>query len=150
MNRRSLDFHSFDEVIADLDRLQTGYEKGGNWSLGQICNHIGIFVRGSMDGFTTPRPPLFVRLIGPLLVRRMLKKRSMPEGIKLPSHFLPKDASDDAREIQALKDLLRRFDQHRGPVHRSPLAKMTYEKWRDLHLIHCAHHLSFLRPAAKA
>ena len=26
------------------------------------------------------------------------------------------------------------------------LAAMTPEQWRDLHLIHCAHHLSFLIP----
>lgn len=150
MNRRSLDFHSFDKVIADLDRLQTGYEKGGNWSLGQVCNHLGIFVRGSLDGFTTPRPPWLLRLIGPLLVRRMLKKRAMPVGIKVPAHFQPKDGTEDAREVQDLKDLLQRFDQHRGPVHPSPLAKMSYDTWRDLHLIHCAHHLSFLHPTEKA
>jgi hypothetical protein len=147
MNRRPLDFRTFDEVRADLDRLRAGYQKGGNWSLGQVCNHLAIFVRGSLDGFTGPRPPWFLRMIGPFLLRRMIKNRRMPEGVKVPAHFQPQASAEDSREVQELQDLLRRFEKHQGPLHPSPLGgELSYDTWRELHLIHCAHHLSFLQP----
>src|SRR5205823_8984937 len=69
MKRRALDFRTIDEAVAEIDRLQKGgYEKGANWSLGQICNHAAIFVRGSIDGFTGPPPPWFIRIIAPFFV----------------------------------------------------------------------------------
>jgi hypothetical protein len=148
MKRRPLDFQSIDEVVAELGRLrQGGYQKGGNWSLGQICQHLGIFVRGSMDGFSGPRPPWYVRLFAPLFVRWMLKKRRMPEGVKIPAHLQPEPDADDAQEVQELKDLLQRFEKHPGPLWPSPFAgDFSRETWLQMHLIHCAHHLSFLHP----
>jgi hypothetical protein len=55
--RHSLQFDNFDQVAQDLHLLQSqGYERGGNWTLGQICDHLAIFLRGSMDGFATRLP----------------------------------------------------------------------------------------------
>jgi hypothetical protein len=151
MKRRPLDFRTFDEVIADLDRLQGGYRKGGNWSLGQVCNHLGLFVRGSLDGFSGPKPRWYIRLVAPAITRWMIKKRRMPEGVKIPRHLQPAEGLDDAREVQELKDLLQRFEKHHGPLHQSPFAgDASRETWREIHLIHCAHHLSFLYPADEA
>jgi hypothetical protein len=152
MKRRALDFRSEDEVVAELDRLQKGgYEKGGNWSLGQICNHAAIFVRGSLDGFTGPKSPWWLGLIAPMLVRRMIKHRRMPEGVKLPPHLLPAEGVDEGKEVEELKRLLLRFRDHQGPLHPSPFSgEMDRESWRQLHLVHCAHHLSFLHPKSGA
>lgn len=152
MKRRPLDFHSEDEVIAELDRLRTlGYEKAGAWNLGEICNHTAIFIRGSLDGFTGPNPPWFIRLVGPWFVKRMIKKRRMPEGVGLPAHLRPKPNCDEATEVQALKKLLIRFRDHTGPLFPSPFGgDLGRDRWRQLHLIHCAHHLSFLHPAGSA
>jgi hypothetical protein len=152
MSRRPLDFQSIEEVIAELDRLQAGgYQKGGNWRLAEACNHLGTFVRGSLEGFRGARPHLLLRWIGPFVLRRILKKRRMPEGIRTPAQFEPRSVTDDGREVESLKELLRRFATHRGPLHPSPLAgELSYDTWRDLHLVHCAHHLSFLHPTAGA
>ena len=152
MTRRAVDFRTIDEAVAELDRLHTGgYEKGANWSLGQICNHAAIFVRGSMDGFTVPPPPWYIRLIAPIFVRRMLKTRKMPEGVKLPPHLLPPATVDETKEVEELKGLLRRFENWKQPLHKSNFGGYSdYETWKQIHLIHCAHHLGFLQPRAGA
>jgi hypothetical protein len=148
MNRRPLDFRSIDEVIADLDRLRRGgYEKAGNWDLTHAANHLAIFVRGSLEGFTAPKAPWFIRLIGPMFVRRMIKKRRMPAGVKVPAAYHPAPRGDEKAEVDELKQLLLRFRDHRGPLFPSTLAgELDYDTWRELHLVHCSHHLSFLHP----
>jgi hypothetical protein len=149
MKRRSLDFQTIDEVIADVDRLhRKGYRQGGNWNLAQACDHLAIFVRCSMDGFTGPPAPWYVRLAAPLITRWMLKKRRMPEGYQAPAELMPRTEADETREVEELKQQLRRFSTYQGPLHRSPFGgDFSREIWHEMHLIHCAHHLSFLHPA---
>jgi uncharacterized protein DUF1569 len=152
MKRRPLDFQTFDEAIADVDRLHKGgWTRGGNWSLAQVCSHLALFVRGSLEGFTGPRAPWHLRVLAPLIVWWMRKKRGMPEGVKIPESLLPTAQLNEESEVEELKKLLQRFQEHKGPLHPSPFAgNISYETWRDLHLIHCAHHLSFLHPAETA
>ena len=38
--RRALSFTSLAEVMPEVDRLFQGHRTVGNWSLGQICNHL--------------------------------------------------------------------------------------------------------------
>jgi hypothetical protein len=151
MSRRALDFRAFDEVVADLDRLKHGYTKGGNWDLGQACWHLNALIRGSLDGFTGKPAPWIARLFGPLFVRWMLKKRRMPAGFKTPAQFEPPAIADEAAEVWQLMQLIERFQKHTGALHPSPFAgPLTNEQWRELHLVHCSHHLSFLHPTDEA
>ena len=39
--RRALSFATLDGVMPDVDHLLTGHTTVGQWSLGQICNHLG-------------------------------------------------------------------------------------------------------------
>jgi hypothetical protein len=148
MKRRPLRFQTFDEVIADLDRLRSvGYRKAGNWSLGQICNHLAIVFRGSLDGFPGAKAPWYLRLVAPVATWWTLTFKSMPTGVRIPRELEPQ-AGDEASEVEEFKRVLRRFEGHKGPLHPSPFGgACDYETWRKIHLIHCAHHLSFLHPA---
>jgi Protein of unknown function (DUF1569) len=146
--RRPLDFRTIDEVIAELDRLhKDGCQSCGKWNLAHMCNHLSVGVRGSMEGFKSPRPSWFLRMLAPLIIWWMFKKRQMPEGVNAPAEFQPHDVKDEATEVEETKQLLRRFQEHKGPLHPSPFAgNLSYDRWLNLHLIHCAHHLSFLHP----
>lgn len=146
--RRELEFKTLDEVIADVDRLlANGYEKTGNWSLGQICQHCAIFVRRSMDGFEGfPTPPFLIRLLGPWITWWVLRSKKMPTGIQVPEPLLPQDKVDEAEEVRSFREVLARFRDHAGPLCPSPFAgALSREKWTALHLVHAAHHLSFLK-----
>lgn len=147
MNRRALDFRSFDEVLVDLDKLRRGYTSSGTWNLSQTCWHLSAFFRGSLEGFNGKRAPWILRQIAPMLMRRWIKKRRFPAGFKTPSQFQPPATANEAAEIQQLRDLIARFQKHSGPLHPSLIAgDMSYEDWREMHLIHCSLHLSFLHP----
>ncbi len=82
--RRKLDYKSFDELLADADRLSSGDVKTlGNWSPGQIFQHLANAYNGSIDGLPGGFP-WFIRAMA-----RMFKKKliggPMPAGIKMPA-----------------------------------------------------------------
>ena len=41
MNRRSVEFRTLDDVLGEIECLRKHrYDRAGNWSLGQVCNHL--------------------------------------------------------------------------------------------------------------
>src|SRR3954469_19068001 len=114
--RRPLSFNSLDQVMPDVDRLLPGYTKVGNWSLGQICNHLCIMIVGSVEGIPDKVPWIVRKTIAPVFWRRMVKTGQMPEGIKIPEKYRPKPDLDDRAEVEALRAALRLFAAHPGPM----------------------------------
>ena len=64
--RRELHFNSLDDILADVDRLASSREIRtlGNWSAGQIFEHVARVMDKSIDGSEQPagRPPLHLPL----------------------------------------------------------------------------------------
>jgi hypothetical protein len=147
--RRALTFARLDEIMPDVDRLLQGYTTVGRWSLGQICNHLARAVNGSLDGFPTKAPWLVRKTIGPIVLRRLLKSGTMPEGVKVPESVLPQPGLDDRAEAEALRAALKRFAGHTVAVVDHPFfGPLGRDRWDHVHRIHCAHHLSFARPVS--
>jgi Protein of unknown function (DUF1569) len=151
--RRRLAFASLDDVISDVDRLMPGYEKAGDWSLGQVGFHLAKALTMTVDGRPTRRSWLVRWIIGPLARRHVFRTGTLPTGIKIPSPKLapPPDANDRA-EVEALRAAVRLFLAEPGPFAAThPMfGPMSVEDWRRFHCIHCAHHLSFLVPRTMA
>jgi hypothetical protein len=148
MERRQLDFHDFDSVAADIDRLhKNGYTKVGQWELCQACDHLSNVMRMSMEGFPF-KAPWYIHLLAPLLVKgRMFKTRRMREGFQAPSAVMPSGGGDEKTSVNKCKDLLKRVRDYPGEFEPNPFfGKLTADEWRQHHLIHSAHHLSFLIP----
>ncbi len=145
--RRNIQFSDFDHVAADVSELQAhGYQRCGNWTLSQICDHLAIFMRGSLDGFASKMPWVFRVTIGRFFLRRILRQRKMTTGVRVPKVFLPGEPADDAASVESFLQLVRRYQNHTGPMAPSPIfSELSREEWDQLHLIHAAHHLSFLR-----
>ena len=59
MRPRSLEFHNFDEALAEVDRLHRGgYEKAGRWDLALRCDFLclpGQVDAGSAASQVSPR-----------------------------------------------------------------------------------------------
>src|SRR5579871_3266300 len=80
--RRKLDFASYDELLADAERVTSGQFKTlGNWSAGQIFRHLAVTYNNSIDGFPMIFPWYF-RLMCKVFKKKILKM-SMPAGFKL-------------------------------------------------------------------
>lgn len=152
MTSRLLQFTNFKEVLAEVERLHRGgYVKAGQWDLAQALDHLIYFIKGSLDGHQFTVPWLVKFLFGRWALRRILKQRKMKPGVYTPQKPLPAPGGDEAAAVARFRNTLARFQQHYGELHDSPFfGHLTPEQWRDLHVIHCAHHLGFLLPRAKA
>jgi hypothetical protein len=145
---RDLEYKDYVEVLAEVDRLHTtGYDKLGQWDLAQICDHLTYFMLATLDGATFRVPWLIKVLLGRLILRRILKTRRMKEGAGTPQKPLPSPGGDEAAAVAQFKATVERLLAHQGEMHASPFfGYLTPAEWRELHLIHCAHHLGFLQP----
>ena len=145
--RRTLDFARLDDVMPDVDRLLAGHATAGNWSMGQICNHLAGTYRMSVEGFGVKAPWLLRATLGRVFKKKVLGERRMKAGIKVPERFLPKPGLDDRAEAEALRSSIAHYRSHPEPRAPHPFfGPMTGDEWDRLHLIHSAHHLSFAVP----
>ncbi|WP_406697701.1 DUF1569 domain-containing protein [Singulisphaera sp. Ch08] len=145
--RRTLSFATLDRVMPDVDRLLEGHETVGNWSLGQICNHLAGAIAGSVEGFPFHAPWIFRKTLGAVSRRRVFKTGRMATGIPLPARYSPKPDLDPRAEAEALRATLRFYAGFQEPLALHPVfGRLTRDEWNQLHAIHCAHHLSFVLP----
>lgn len=153
--RRTLVFTSLDDVRRDLDVLERTHGEGalrvtGNWSPGQTLAHLAQVFQYSFDGFPFTAP-LALRLIGPLLKKRILRSPITP-GLRLrggSSVLEPKQDVHFEDGMAALRAQLDRIDAGERMTQRSPLlGRMSHDDWLALHRRHAELHLGFLHPAA--
>jgi Protein of unknown function (DUF1569) len=145
--RRTLTFASMAEVMPEVDRLLAGHRTVGNWSLGQICNHLAATIRLSVEGFPTRAPWVLRKTIMRYFRRRVLLDGWMPEGAPLAKRHEPRPGLDARAEAEALRATIRLFAAEAGPMAEHPsFGKFSAEEWQRFHCIHCAHHLGFVLP----
>jgi hypothetical protein len=146
--RRPLKFKTPEELNAELDRLQTGkYSKVGNWNLPQACRHLSATIEGNLIPPPSDEPTAEETAMKQKFFGMVMGAEGMPENLPIgnPALIPPEDCSE--AEVERLKNAFKTLAAvpHKcikvgrcGPV---PLAELT-----ELHLAHCAHHLSFLIP----
>ncbi len=147
MERRQLDIDSYDAIIAELDRLeQAGYQRAGNWSLGQVCKHLSYYLRGSLEGYSFMLPWIVRKLIGRPMLKRILTSRSMKAGSRTIPGSVFEPPEDEHAAVAEARELVQRLKQA-DQVHPSPMfGPLTLSECEQLHTGHAAHHLSFLIP----
>ncbi len=145
--RRELHFHSLDDVLVELDRLEGRPLKTlGNWSVGQILMHLASSMNAALDGVQI-KVPWYLRLLGPFFKGPLLKGK-MPPGFKLPKEaaavLLPSPAS--AKEgFHALRKAIARFKEETPGVRHPFLGKLSPDEWTKIMCRHCELHLSFIQ-----
>lgn len=146
--RRRLDFQSWDELLADVDHLRrSGYQRAGNWDLSQIVDHVGEGLRTAVRG-NEHRAPWFIRkLLGPIILKRILRERRMKAGIKVPAWWLPGPAHDESQAVDRFHSDVAAFQKLTTlPFPHPFFGQLSKSQWSDLVLIHASHHLGFLIP----
>jgi len=147
--RRKLTFRSFDEVLADAERLVSSPNTKilGNWPLSQLLTHLATGINSSIDGISA-KAPWFLRLIGPFVKRRIMKNGMSP-GFKLPkgreTAAFPA-ASSPQEALGKLRAAVGRLKQERMTARHPFFGKLTHEEWTRLHLRHAEMHLGFAVP----
>lgn len=146
--RRTLDYRSYDELLADADKLSHGNVKAiGNWSAGQVFQHLATAYNGSIDGLPAPFP-WYMRFMARLFKKKILAG-SMPPGLKVPSELAKVVMPEPTATEEGLANLHAAVERLQREPHRAnnPIfGKLSREEWDRVHLIHANLHMSFLIP----
>jgi hypothetical protein len=146
--RRTLRYASFDEIMPDVERLLRGHTTVGNWSLAQICRHLATVLRRVVDlPASTPHDPSL--RVSEEEKQKVFDTGTIPEGLPGPPEVIPAETLGEQGEAEGLRAAIAYYRASPGPVvpHRF-FGPLTRDEWDRLQLIHCAHHLSFVVPAA--
>lgn len=146
--RRTVHYATLSEVVQDAEHLIGNHHTVGNWSFGQICQHLAKAMTASIDGFGF-QAPWFVRwLISPMMKNSSLIKPMKP-GFKLPKNatsLLPDDSVTAEEGLRQLKAGIERLS-HESPTAPHPVfGRMAGEEVMQIHLRHCEMHMSFIVP----
>ena len=147
--RRKLHFSSLGDVVLDAERLVAAPNAKtlGNWPLDQLLTHLAIAIHSSIDGIPG-KANWMVRLVGPLIKGRVLK-RGMSPGFRLPKKletlaFPP--ASSPEKALSKLRSAVERTKTEQMTACHPVFGKLSHEEWERFHLRHAELHLSFAIP----
>jgi hypothetical protein len=144
--RREVRYASLEEVVTDAERLTaSGTATLGEWSAGQIFEHLAATVEHSIDGFGF-RSPWFVRLLGKVFLKRKILRDGMRPGFRLPKNaasLLP-PPTDAQVGLDHLRHAVERFRRETSRAPHPVFDTLTPEEWDLLHRRHCELHMSFL------
>jgi hypothetical protein len=148
--RRKVEYATLQNVLADAERLSAGDVKAlGNWSPGQIFQHLATTMNASIDGMDF-RAPWYFRLPARLMKKKMLRG-PMPPGFQLPAaaaRVLVPGPTTTEEGLAALRAAVARQQRESKRAPNPVLGVLTNAEWTRLHLIHAALHMSFLVPGS--
>jgi hypothetical protein len=150
--RRELHFGSLEDIRADVEKLASAREIKtlGNWSAGQVFQHLSLVMHKSIDGFQAQFPWIVRALMG-LLMKKSVLNKPMTAGFKLPSsaakELIPAETNLE-QGLQSIRQGIQRLQTETKRVNSPFLGKMTLQDWTQLHCRHCELHLSFLIPVS--
>lgn len=141
--RRQVRYESLDDLLNDAQRLSTiELRTLGNWSQGQIYQHLSMSLNASIDGFSFAFPVPVRWLMSVLMKKRFLKKE-LPPGFKSKANYVPKETST-AEGLAALQKSIERQKQETRRAAHPGFGDLTLEEWNDFNLRHAEMHMSFL------
>jgi Protein of unknown function (DUF1569) len=144
--RRQLCFRGLQELLEDAEkqaRQQT--PTTGNWSQGQIFEHVARTMDRSIDGFAW-RAPFHFRILGKLIKKKILRHGMTPgfqhRGIAA-EHLVP-TPTDTAAGLEHLRRAIGRLQTESKRAPHPFLGKLTPAEWEQVHLRHAELHMSFI------
>ncbi len=151
-HRRTLSFETIDEVIEDVNRIQSADTHGtlsvcGQWTAGEILTHLSAWIEYGYEGYPMAAAPWIVRQGMKFYLRSILKNGMQPGG-KIPgveggTTGQMKVATETA--CQRYLVALNRLASSEPVKYPSPgFGDLSNEKRVKLNLRHAELHLSFI------
>lgn len=141
--RRVLDFASIQELMPEVERLLAGHVTLGQWTLGQMCNHLTKAIRYSAEQPAAAETPTREQTV----TLKLFFRGRFPDDRPAPPGTEPREGLNDATEAEKLRAAIARFGEAAGPGPLHPrLGPLTHEEWERFHCMHAAHHLGFAVP----
>lgn len=152
--RRELSFHCTGCLKEELAKIEAAHRAGkvthtGNWSEGQIFDHLAASIEFSLDGFPPDMTvPFHMRILGRLFKRMVTSGKTLSPGFTPPKGseaFLPRQGVSFDAGLARLRKAIDRIDAGTRCTHASPaFGKMSHDEWMGLHLGHAQLHLGFI------
>jgi hypothetical protein len=147
---RKLSFATISDARAEAQRLAQLAREGklkqlGNWTPGQTFGHLAWWIEAIDEG-KGPTPPWFMKFLGPLIKKQMLKG-PLPQGFKMPSSKTGThgdEPCDLETGIQRLRAAYTRLETKPLPDRHPVFGKTTRDEWLLLHRKHAELHLGYL------
>jgi hypothetical protein len=143
--RLKLHFDNLDEMLAYTERLVAGgTTQLGNWSLGQVLQHLALIQNASIDGYPKlfPRPVRF--LLRVFFKGWLLRKGFPPSGPNVKT--LTPEPIEATVAVANLRVATERVKTETKRSDNPGFGKMSLEEWNQLYLRHAELHLSFCVP----
>ena len=145
--RRALRFETLDDIVADVDRLAAAPQVRalGNWSSGQVFQHLANAMNNSIDG-KVPKLPAAVRFLFRLFMKGRFLTKPMSPGFRLPKSaaMLLPAPTGFAEGLRNARAALVRLQTESGRADHPAIGPLTRSEWDQLHCRHAELHLSFL------
>jgi hypothetical protein len=141
--RRQVRYESFDDLLADAQQLASSEVRTlGNWSQGQIYEHLTRSLNSSIDGvgFSFPLP---MRLVMSLVLKRRFLTKGLPAGFQAKERFVPEEIPLEPA-LAALEAAIARQEREPQRVKHPGFGNIGKEGWDLFHLRHAEMHMSFL------
>ncbi len=146
--RRELHYGNLNDIVTDAESLAAGeYQTLGEWSFGQILEHLAVALDCSFDGFPFQAPWFLRKLVAPFIKNGFITK-PMRAGFKLPANagaLSPGDVSVE-EGLAHLKKAVERYETETPNVHHPVFGRMARQEWVSLGLRHAELHMSFVVP----
>jgi hypothetical protein len=150
-DRRELRFSSAQEILDDVEYLDSGDppRTTGNWTGGQIVEHVTRLIDCSIDGFPVAKGPLLMRVVGRLTRRRVIVNPLQP-GLIFSRKFdflAPGQSITWEEAVEHMRETMMRLSAERMSALHPLLGRLTHEQWEQFHCRHAEMHFSFMHPA---
>lgn len=147
--RRLLRFDSYSDVLSRAELLVAVEAVPlGNWTLGQILDHLALSMHASVDGLAVD-VAWWRQMLFRARYRRQLLSGPMPAGLSLPAEIadllLPERVSAE-EGLAALREAIERLSFETERARHPLLGEMSLDEWDSFHLRHAELHLSFALP----
>ncbi len=149
--RRALHFADFSQLLADVDYIATHpCHTLGNWSVGQILDHLAVSANSPFDGFGGFKISWFTRNLLVPFVKNNLLTKPMKAGFQIPKEataMIPSPEVTPQAGYEKLKLALARFSSELPKFPHPILGELAFQEWVAVTLRHAELHLSFILPS---
>lgn len=151
--RRKLRFQSMSDILLEAETIVRArhVEELGNWTPGQIFQHLAKSVQSSIRE-SKALLPLWRRLIA-RIAKPFLLRFGLPSGVQIErasktaaKEFLPENVIADEEGLLQLQQAIAEVSQCEMHARHNLFGDMTPRDWEMMHCRHAELHLSFLVP----
>jgi hypothetical protein len=153
-DRRTLSFQKIEDLKAEIDRIaSTSTQVSGNWTAGQIIEHLASTMRMAITRNLGWKAPLLMRILSPICFKKKFLTQTIPSGFNIPDGakhlFAPPEKASIQEAAETFNKAYENYINSSFVAKHPFLGKLTRDQWDQFQLRHAEMHLSFVMDVAE-